>query len=469
VVVGYLLFVYVVVAVRGRPRPVRPGPSTLELRDEPPAVVNLLVNGLNTTRVASATLLDLAARRVLELTEWPTGTFVRVRDAAPQGLMPHERRVFERVQRAAGDRSVPVADLVDRYARGGQQWYGWLVRDARSDARRRGLISRPEQIMPVTAIVAGMLLSLAVVPLVRPSEVFVPWAVLSLVVWVPLLGLAVFVVPDRDGLTAAGRRAAAHWLGVATWIRAHESLRDLPPAAVAVWDRYLAYGVALDVTTHAARVLDFETVGNDDRLWSDATGQWREVRVRHRRPNRLLHPLGRVNALGSLIWSAPMLLLWAAIGAAALSRHGGVTRTVVVALAGVQLVRHAYRVLRSLVELSNPVHVTGTILDVTASNQDLNENPDIDDVPGGYYIVVDDGSSDVLRPWRVTRALIMGAEHTPVHTSPPGTRDHSERQLAYLRHMDFQPGDRVYLKGQRWSHFTTVFKHSPAGENAAPR
>ena len=63
----------------------------------------------------------------------------------------------------------------------------------------------------------------------------------------------------------------------------------------------------------------------------------------------------------------------------------------------------------------------------------------------------------------------MGVERVPAHTSEPGTRDHRERIRASLRQMDFQPGDRVYLEGQRWSHFTTVFRHAPDGGKAAPR
>ena len=54
----------------------------------------------------------------------------------------------------------------------------------------------------------------------------------------------VIFMPDRDRLTPLGRKVTAHWLGVAEWLRRHEPLRDLPPAAVAVWDRYLAYGAA---------------------------------------------------------------------------------------------------------------------------------------------------------------------------------------------------------------------------------
>src|SRR5512143_2092229 len=63
---------YLAVAVRRwvlRPRPIPAGPATPELRDEPPAVVNLLTHRLRAPMAASATLLDLAARRAVEITE----------------------------------------------------------------------------------------------------------------------------------------------------------------------------------------------------------------------------------------------------------------------------------------------------------------------------------------------------------------------------------------------------------------
>ena len=54
---------------------------------------------------------------------------------------------------------------------------------------------------------------------------------------------------------------AARWLGVRTFVEGTGSLDDLPPAAVAVWDRYLAYGVAMDLSEEAVAglLLHFRT------------------------------------------------------------------------------------------------------------------------------------------------------------------------------------------------------------------
>jgi hypothetical protein len=56
-------------------------------------------------------------------------------------------------------------------------------------------------------------------------------------------------------LTDEGRVAAAHWLGVRDFIGDHGNFDDLPPAAVAVWDRYLAYGAAMDLSDDAVNGL----------------------------------------------------------------------------------------------------------------------------------------------------------------------------------------------------------------------
>src|SRR6185503_289881 len=107
-----------------RPGRVRAAAATPELRDEPPAVVNLLVNRLtDAPQVASATLLDLAARRTVEIHGVADGaehTMVRLREGqAGAGGPEYERLILDRVARVAGDRFTPVGALVRRHAEGG--------------------------------------------------------------------------------------------------------------------------------------------------------------------------------------------------------------------------------------------------------------------------------------------------------------------------------------------------------------
>jgi hypothetical protein len=127
-----------------RPRPIRPGPSTLDLGGaEPPAVVNLLTNGWRmTTDALSATLLDLAARDLLDLVQTgpePERTVCRLRAAAPPDLTPYERRVYDRVAGLAAGGVVPVAALAQGNSAQASRWWKGFRREVIVDAQRRGL------------------------------------------------------------------------------------------------------------------------------------------------------------------------------------------------------------------------------------------------------------------------------------------------------------------------------------------
>ncbi len=453
-----------------RLRTVPAGPPTIQLRDEPPAVVNLLVNRvLDAPQAASATLLDLAARRILEIhqvADEPEHTLVRVAPVPlPADAPAFERRVYERVSRLAGTRLTPVPRLVEAYATGGWYWQQRLVREVVLAARRRGLVAPAEPGCALALLTAGLVSAAVLAPLVRSGGVelliFVGWLGMTMVGSVLLAFVTVGGSgPPPDRLTAAGRAATAHWLGVAAWLRGHEPLRDLPPGAVAIWDRYLAYGAALNTSPHAVRVLDFETVGRHDELWSTHTGQRRQVRVRYPRRLRALRLLGRGSARASLVGGIVGLLFWPAAGFvvnASLSR--GYLWGLLLLLAVIQFVRSGYRIVRSALDLERPVTLTGTVLDITVAGQQRsadNARPgfDIPDLPTHYYVVVDDGSSDVLRPWLVNRDLARGTamEGPPMGANPVRFAVWHE---ALVRPF-FQPGDRVRLTGERRSRFVTA-------------
>jgi len=77
------------------------------------------------------------------------------------------------------------------------------------------------------------------------------WFVLAIVFFFILFGL--LGRNRKDRVTAAGRTATAHWLGVAHWLDDNAVFATLPPAAVAIWDRLLAYGVAVGAGTGCGR------------------------------------------------------------------------------------------------------------------------------------------------------------------------------------------------------------------------
>ncbi|WP_168712733.1 DUF2207 domain-containing protein [Streptomyces sp. A0958] len=269
---------------------VTPGPATQEFGDapEPPAVVSLLGNHWRGVQhAAAATLLDLAARGLVELRQPgddPARSTVHVTEAgrAAQGLMPYELRVLERVTAAATNGGAPIGAIAFRDEKRAASWNTALRREVIAEARLRGL-SRYRfapllvSALLVTAFVPGALFAVAVITgghNVRAACVLgvAPGAALAF-----LLGKSL-----GERATSKGLEKSAHWAGLRAWLTAHEDFARLPPASVTVWDRYLAYGTALGVTSLTSRLLGFDS-GDRRRVWSSYGGTWRPVRIRYPR------------------------------------------------------------------------------------------------------------------------------------------------------------------------------------------
>lgn len=416
----WILIVYL--AARAlRPRPVVPGPPTMELRPEPPAVVNLLVHGMRVTPAAAlATLLDLAGRRYLEIFQPgpdPAQTLVRIARSDPAGLASladFERKVLDRVQQLTGGQEYArMADLAERHAPGGFTWHRQFAAAVTEHAiRYRLAIGRTvgNTVGPLfVAFFAAGAVDLAL------YGALVPWtalarhqvvnplvlgglAIAAVVGWFGIFGVlfacAALWLP-RGSLTPDGRRAAAHWLGVQEWLRRDEQFRTLPPAAVTMWDRYLGYGVALDAAPGATVGLDLD-VGRTDAAWVDRGGQRRQVGIRYHRVTLGFGIPARIR----LTWALFVLLYWLG-GAALLGSYLAGLGAVAYALAVVavlQVGRAGYRAVRALGDLTAPVTVTGPVLVVTPANTTGS--------PGSRYrLVVDDGHSDPLPGWVIGEKL----------------------------------------------------------------
>ncbi len=130
-----------------RRRPVPPPPTTVErLRDDTPAVVNMLANDATVTAAAfRATMIDLAARGWLRiLPPDDDDELARVRPAAQayhgDSLRPHERLVLQHVMaRFTTDRAIPARYLaVD--IRG--SWWRRFAGLVAAEARDTGLVTR---------------------------------------------------------------------------------------------------------------------------------------------------------------------------------------------------------------------------------------------------------------------------------------------------------------------------------------
>ncbi|MFD8088011.1 DUF2207 family protein [Kitasatospora sp. NPDC059722] len=307
---------------------VHAAPATQEFGPAPerPAVVALLTNRWRSVdHAAAATLLDLAARGLVEVrqpADDPVQSTVHVTgtDADTGDLTPYERRVLARITEQAGAAGAPIGAIAFRAQERASSWNGALRKEIVAEARLRGLSrSRFAPLLSgalaVAAFGPGVLLGLggltgghniraAIVVGVLPS--------------VPLMYLLTRALGERA--TRLGLERAGHWAGVQAWLRAHEDFAPLPPASVAVWDRYLAYGAALGVTTRTSRLLGFDA-GDKRRVWSSYGGAWRPVRIRYPRlrpgfgatPAQLLRLAGAaaVVAVGLVLFAALRRPEWA--------------------------------------------------------------------------------------------------------------------------------------------------------------
>ncbi|MGW3603954.1 DUF2207 family protein [Micromonospora sp. NPDC005161] len=409
--------VYGITRLASRPAAVALAPAAMEFPgQEPPAVVSLLANRWQfTVDAAESTLLDLAARRYLELRQAgpdPRHTTVHLTGRAPDDLNRYERQVFDRVAARAVDGMVPLTALGFSDANRSASWAKRLRRSIVADAQRLGLSRRRfSRALVVLLTVLGAVAAGGVAGgvwhyVARSGEdPFAPVAAF-LVTIVALAGLAGRDLGERD--TPAGRAAAARWLGLRAWLAGHESFADLPPAAVTVWDRYLPYGAALGVTRVASQVIDLG-MADRKRLWSSYGGGWRRVSVSYPRGlPRYGQPLGwvvfRALIAGLLGWTFARVVGGVFLASTGDSSAGstGFTDlrpvTLGFVLLGFALLGLAgYLLLRALVDLVAPATVTGEVL-----WHQVWQRQTSDDGPGrtiNHYLVIDDGHAERLRAW----------------------------------------------------------------------
>lgn len=401
--IGGWFLLYAAVRAGTRPASPPPAPATPDLGPEPPAIVHLLVNRWTLTEdAAESTLLDLAARRFVELRQpgddpMHTTVHLPARPPDPGGLRPYERQVLEHVRTRAVGGVVPLSALTFRDERQARSWARRLRTAVVAEARAAGLSRRRfgpglTSLLVGAAVVAGVGVALAGLHYgYWAAEDDNPGLGAGLLTFGALSALAARPAGERH--TPAGRDAAARWLGVRDWLRGHERFADLPPAAVTVWNRYLAYGAAVGATHRASAVLDLG-LGNRRLVWSSYGGVWHRVRVRYPRGwPRYGKPL-------------PKLLLWAGaqtvIGGFLLNLFGWPKApTDVLSLAAVvTLAGGLHSVVRAVIDLGTVRSVTGQVLwtEVWRSTKDSEDRPGR---PWLYYLALDDGRGDRTTAWGV--------------------------------------------------------------------
>jgi hypothetical protein len=363
------------------------GPRTLELGAEPPAVVNFLTHGFRVTADAvPATLIDLAARNVVDIEQRGVGVFyVRLRDADVETLTSYERRVLDHLRTSAHDGVVPAEALTTGTQQASARWMRGFVSGVVSDAQVRGL-----SVEAVGGAIFTVLTGAAVIP---AALVWATWefeaGLMALFGAVALLGWIKRQHPQRE--TPAGMEAASRWLGVRAELAENPVFATHSPLQVELWDRLLAYGAALGVASGASRPLPMG-VESDTEAWTSYGGRWRRVRVRYPRvwpPGwgadpivALLLGLGLVVGFGLILYTtAPAFLDAGVFGAVPF----GISCVGVVV--GVAVVVMGASDWRTAVEVTGPIIRLRTLGD--------------DDKPR-YYVAVDDGESSTLRAWKVS-------------------------------------------------------------------
>src|SRR5689334_1988208 len=125
------------------PRRPHEAPATSELRDEPPAVVNLITHQWKVTAsAAAATLLDLADRGYVDIVQVsPEQDIVELRRTGRDAreLQPYERQVLDHLRRTAVDGVVPANALTAGPAAVSDRWWRRFRLSVEQDARRRGV------------------------------------------------------------------------------------------------------------------------------------------------------------------------------------------------------------------------------------------------------------------------------------------------------------------------------------------
>jgi len=391
-----------VVYLRRRPARPEPGPPTLDLGPEPPAVANFLVHGFRATRDAvPATLLDLAARRLVEIEEREPGAYVcRLEKASGGELTSYEQRVMELLRsRASGD-VVPAGALTTGPEEESKRWWKGFEKEVVADAQRRGLCVDLLDKRTFLWLAAAAAAPATVLGILAGGRAGFGYWVLA------FLGLGWVMGLNTQRETPEGLAAASRWLGVRAKLADDEAFRTQAPIAVTLWERHLAYGAAFGLATAAVHALPMGAE-SAHHAWSSYGGQWRSVRIRYPRFFPLgwgLHPLVVVLRAGLAL--APALVLWLVAPKELL-----VVPAAVVAAAGLVI-------LWALVDLGSTREVTGQVLRRRAYGSDDDKR---------YYVAVDDGASATIRAWRVKFELYSSVRQYEIVTAT------LTRNLRYVR------------------------------------
>ncbi len=306
---------------------IEPAPSGLEVGGpETPAVAGTLTNGWRVDRsAATATLVDLAARGVLafERVDRDEFTVAVVPDGPTHNLTPYEVAVVRLVRDSGHGEPVRLEAVTLPDDASGAAWSRRFEGAVRDEMRAAGL-SRPRwapwmrtvmtivAVPPAIAVAAALSLIPEDANATEPDEGF-PWVVaVGIVIGVVVAFQAVLQRLQSERDTPEGLAAASRWAGLEENLRGGEGFADLPPTAIAVWDRYLGYATAFGLTSTILHRLPL-LPESPTEAWSNESGRWRLVRISYPKPSRM-----RGRAPSTLLFQGIVALL---IGLAAARGH----------------------------------------------------------------------------------------------------------------------------------------------------
>ena len=276
------------------------GPRTLETPPQSPAVAALLVHTREVPgEVGAATLIDLAARGMLEILDMGGGTpAVRVTSEPLPPLTAYEKRVLDLIRSHTDAQGIaPAAALTLADDTASTKWLDGLRKEVRDEARGNGWVRsrygrEVAALMLVFVLGSVVLISWAYAnatkfpsdgphPQVPDEDLRGTLAFAAMVLGgVVLVAIGAVLASSAQRLTQAGKPLAAAWLGVAAHLRDNEQLAEAPPGAVAIWHRLLAYATGFGVAHSVQEALPLGPESRT-RAWSTESGRWRVVRVRY--------------------------------------------------------------------------------------------------------------------------------------------------------------------------------------------
>lgn len=262
--------------------------------DDPPALVGpLMENGMVDSRAVSATIVDLAQRGAIDITEQsggPEGWVLR-RGIRPAGLVAFESRLLDRLF-AEGD--TITGEQIARWARehpeSASRWWASFCTMVQDELRRRHYVDEGPTFPFLVNVFVGFLVLVLSVNALTVGALVGAVGILS-----ALLQMGATLALGRR--TPAGAQRLAEWKAFRRFLLDFSNLREAPVGHVNLWERYLVYSVALGLSPEVAK-------GIAMKLPADAEGAF-AAWFQTSRPGGL-HRFGvQVGAAGRLLGPAP--------------------------------------------------------------------------------------------------------------------------------------------------------------------